>query len=421
LSTHRLMPKQIWAGAIGNTLEWYDFAVYGFLAPLIGKAFFPSDDPVASLLAAYGALAVGYVSRPLGSFVFGHFGDRIGRKPSLMLSVAVMGCATLAIAVLPSHAQIGITAAVILVLLRCLQGISVAGEYSSSAVLLVEQAPPARRGLVGSWVVMGCNVGFLLGSAVGALVSNLLGDAQMAAWGWRIPFLLGAAIALYAFLLRRGLDESPVMESKETVPTLPALEALRYHWREIGQIVCLVLPTAVTYFLAFVYAISYLTQQMHFSTAKSLDISTLALVLLVLVSPAAGLVADRQGRRAVMFFVTTASLLFTWPLWSALHQDSLAWILFAQLSFAFINGVGWAMTVPVMVELAPARTRCTVAGIGYNLCLAVFGGTTPWVATYLVARTADDFAPAYYIMAAAAVAFVATLRMPEMAGRALRT
>jgi len=420
LVTHDLKRKQIVAGAIGNTLEWYDFAVYGFLAPLIGKAFFPSDDPLASLLAAYGALAVGYASRPLGSIIFGHIGDRIGRKPALLLSVAVMGSATLGIAIVPTHAEIGTAAAAILVLLRSLQGISVAGEYSSSAVLLVEQSSPARRGLVGSWVVVGCNLGFLLGSAVGALVSNLLSETQMAAWGWRIPFLLGALIAAFAFLLRRGLEESPVMASKGAAPLLPALEALRHQWREITLIVSVVLPTAVTYFAAFVYASSYLTDRMHFSTAKALDISTLALILLVLVSPVAGFLSDRLGRRPVMFFVAGASLLFTWPLWFALHQQSLPWILFAQLGFALINGVGWAMTVPIMVELLPARTRCSSAGIGYNLCLAIFGGTTPWVATYLVARTADDFAPAYYIMAAALVAFIATLRMPEMAGKSLR-
>jgi MHS family proline/betaine transporter-like MFS transporter len=187
------------------------------------------------------------------------------------------------------------------------------------------------------------------------------------------------------------------------------------------QIVCLVLPTAVTYFVCFVYATSYLTERMHYSTARALDISTLALILLVLVSPVAGLLSDRVGRRPIMFFVTIASFLFTWPLWYVLHLDDPRWILFSQLSFAAMNGVGWAMTVPIMVELSPARTRCSTAGIGYNLCLALFGGTTPWVATYLVARTADDFAPAYYIMIAAALAFVATLRMPEMAGKSLRT
>jgi MFS transporter, MHS family, proline/betaine transporter len=419
VSSSYLRPRQIAAVVIGNALEWYDFAVYGLLAPIIGKNFFPSDDPMSSLLAAYGVLAVGYAARPLGSVLFGHIGDRIGRKPALAIAVAVMGTATLGIGLLPGHAVLGSTAGLLLVLLRGIQGISVAGEYSSSAVLLVEQAPAERRGLVGSWVIAGANGGFLLGSAVGAVVSTLLGNAAMTAWGWRILFFLGAAIALYAVLLRRGMTESPVMQSKRDIPRIPALDAIRNNWRQIGLIICLVLPTAVTYNIAFVYASSYLIQYMHFSTAKALDISTLTLVLEVVLPPVAGLLSDRVGRKPVMYFVTGASLLFTWPLWYALHQQNLGWILFSQLSFAVINGISWGLTVPLMVELLPARSRCSAAGIGYNLCLALFGGTTAWVATYLVARTADDFAPAYYIMLTAALALFAVTRMPERAGKPL--
>ena len=148
---------------------------------------------------------------------------------------------------------------------------------------------------------------------------------------------------------------------------------------------------------------SYLTDQMHYTTAKALDITTLALVVLVAVTPFVGLAADRFGRRPVMFFVTLSSLFLSWPLWLALHQQTLAWILFAQLSFALINGIGWAMTVPVMVELLPARVRCSGAGLSYNICLGFFGGITPWLATYLVSRTSDDFTPVYYVMVVAVI------------------
>lgn len=415
--SQRLDYRLVYAGAVGNVLEWYDFAVYGFLAPLIGKVFFPSGDPVTSLLAAYGAMAVGYASRPLGSILFGHLGDRIGRKPALILSMVMMGTATLGIAVLPGHAEIGATAAVLLLVLRGLQGISVAGEYGTSAVLLVERAPADRRGLVGGWVMAACNLGFLLGSAVGALVSTLLGEAAMVAWGWRIPFFLGALIAVHVLLMRRSLEDSPL--PSDGAPALPVVEALRHHYRTIGMIVCLVLPVAVTFYMCFVYASSYLTEQMHFSTAQALDVTTLALALQVVVAPYAGHLADRYGRRPLMLFVTIGSLLATWPLWWAMHQPSMAWVVFAQLSFALINGVGWSLTVPIMVELVPARVRVSASGIAFNLCLGLFGGTAPWVATYLVARTADDFAPAWYMMAAAFAALLATLRMPEMAGRPL--
>ncbi len=415
-----LRPGQILVGTIGNVLEWYDFAIYGFLAPLIGRAFFPSDDATASLLAAYGTLAVGYAARPLGAVVFGHIGDRLGRKPALMLSVAMMGAATLAIGLLPGHAELGIASTVILVLLRCLQGISVAGEYSNAAVLLVEQAAPTRRGLVGSFVVASANVGFLLGSAMGALVGSMLGEEAMAAWGWRVPFVIGAAIAVYALLLRRGLTESPAMRGSPELPGLPALEAARDHWREILRIICLILPTAVTYYVVFVYGSAELTQRLGLSTGEALSLGTLALVLLVLIPPAAGMLADRVGRRPVLFLVTGAGVLLTWPLWLALQQGSMGWILVALLGFALINGVGWATTVPAMVELLPAGVRCSAAGIALNLCLGVFGGTTPWLATYLVDRTGDAFAPAYYVMATAVLAFVVALRMPEMAGKPLR-
>ncbi|MFO1160785.1 MAG: MFS transporter [Reyranellaceae bacterium] len=415
--SQRLEHRQVYAGAVGNVLEWYDFAVYGFLAPIIGKVFFPSGDPVTSLLAAYGALAVGYFSRPLGSVLFGHLGDRLGRKPALVLSMLMMGAATLAIAVLPGHAEIGTSAAVLLLVLRGLQGISVAGEYGTSAVLLVEKAPANRRGLVAGWIMAACNLGFLLGSAVGALVSTVLGDAAMAAWGWRIPFFLGALIAIHVLIMRRGLEDSPI--EPDRVSSLPVIEALRHHYRTIGMIICLVLPIAVTFYMCFVYASSYLTGQMHFSTAQALDITTLALALQVVVAPYAGHLADRHGRRPMMLFVTIASLLTTWPLWWAMHQPSVALVIFAQLTFALINGIGWSLTIPIMVELVPARVRCSASGIAYNLCLGLFGGTAPWVATYLVARTADDFAPAWYIIATAALALMATLRMPEMAGRPL--
>jgi MHS family proline/betaine transporter-like MFS transporter len=241
----------------------------------------------------------------------------------------------------------------------------------------------------------------------------------MAAWGWRIPFVLGAVIAVHVLIMRRNLEESPLAAGRAAAATLPVVEALRDHWRVIVQIVCLVMPTAVTFYMCFVYASSFLTERMHVSTAKALDITTLALVLQVVIAPVTGFVADRVGRRPVMLFVTVAGVLTAWPLWLALNQQSLAWIIFAQLSFALINGVGWALTVPIMVELAPAHVRCSVSGIAFNLCLGLFGGTTPWMATWLVARTDDDFSPAWYIMATALVALIATLRMPEMAGKAL--
>ena len=373
--------------------------------------FFPSSNPTSSLLAAYGAFAVGFFSRPLGSILFGHLGDRVGRKPALMLSMVMMGLATVMIALLPSHAEIGAAASLLLLLLRAVQGISVAGEFGTSAVLLVERAPANRRGLVGAWINAGVILGFLLGSAVGAAVSTVLGDAAMADWGWRVPFALGALIAIHAIAMRRDLEETPVEQGGK--PSLPVVEALRHHYQRIVMIIFLVLPIGVMFYICFVYASSYLTEQMHFSTAQALNISTLALAVQFVVSPAGGYLADRYGRRVTMLGVAISSLLASWPLWWLMHQPSVVLVVIAQIGFAVINGIGWAITVPIMVELVPAQVRCSASNIAYNLCLGLFGGTAPWVATYLVARTADDFAPAWYMIGTAVLALIAALRMPE--------
>lgn len=407
--------RQVYAGAIGNILEWYDFAAYAFLAPIIGEVFFPSSSAVNSLLAAYGAFAVGYLSRPIGSIVFGHLGDSLGRKPALILSMVIMGGATLLIAILPGYAEIGVAAPALLLLLRALQGISVAGEFGTSAVLLVERASPDRRCLVGGLISGAVSIGFLLGSGVGAAISTILGDAAMSAWGWRIPFALGALIAVHVIVMRRGLEEVPLDKAEKS--SLPVIDAVRHHHRSILLIMLLVLPLAVTFYTCFVYASSYLTKQMHFSTAQALDISTLALAVQVLISPVAGYLADRYGPRKLMLFVVFTSLLVSWPLWWQMHQPSVMRILFAQVGFALINGMGWALIVPMMIDLVPKHVRCSASGIAYNLCVGLFGGTAPWVATYLVARTADDFAPAWYMIGTALLSLIALFQMPKILDR----
>lgn len=203
------------AATIGNVLEWYDFAVYGFLAAIIGKRFFPADDPLASLLASFGVFAIGFLARPLGGFLFGHIGDRFGRKPALLFSLGLMGAGTFAIGVLPDVSQIGDATAVMLVLLRVLQGLSMGGEYTGSAVYLAENAPQDRRGFIASWSQVGCLAGVLLGSGCAALTSNVIGEAEMQAWGWRIPFLFGALIALWGVIVRRYMIESPVLKDEK--------------------------------------------------------------------------------------------------------------------------------------------------------------------------------------------------------------
>ena len=401
-------------------LEWYDFAVYGTLAPILGKLFFPADDPTASLLAAFGVFAIGYAARPLGGIILGHIGDRMGRKPALILSVMMMGAGTTAIGVLPTHAEIGTAAAVLLVVLRILQGLSVGGEYPSSIVFLGEHAPPERRGYVASWPMFGSVVGFLLGSAFGALLSNLMSEAALEAWGWRLPFLFGAVIALCGVLFRRHMSEPPAFAAAQPLTAAPIVAAFRDHWRAIVQIIGLSLVNAVGFYLLWVYTTSYLTDRMHVSTADALDINTLSLVVMMPAVTLSAILSDRIGRKPLLYFVSLGTLLLAWPLWWLMHHQSFLLILLGQVGFAVLYGAGYAGLSAVMIEILPAGVRCSASAIGYNICLGLFGGTTPLVATYLVERTADDFAPAYYLMAAAVISLIATLSLPETARKPLQ-
>jgi MFS transporter, MHS family, proline/betaine transporter len=407
--------SNILSGAIGNVLEWYDFAVYGTLAPILGKLFFPADDPVASLLAAFGVFAVGYGVRPLGGILLGYVGDRIGRKPALMLSIVMMGGCTSLIGLLPTHAGIGTAAAALLVALRVLQGLSVGGEYPGSIVFLAEHAPAGRRGFYASWPMFGSTVGFLLGSAIASLMSNLLGEAAFAAWGWRVPFLLGAVIAVCGATLRRHMTEPAALATARPVVGAPVVAALRDHWRPVLQIIALSLVNAVGFYMLWVYATSYLTERMHIPTTMALDINTLSLVAMLPAVTIAAALSDRIGRKPVLYFVSVGSLLLAWPLWWLMQHHSFVLILASQIGFAVLYGAGYAGLSAVMVETFPAGVRCSASAIGYNLCLGLFGGTTPLVATYLVQRTADDFSPAYYLMATAVISLIATIRLRETA------
>lgn len=411
--------RNILAGMTGNVLEWYDFAVYGFLAPILGQRFFPSDDRVASLLAAFGVFAVGYAARPLGGAIFGHIGDKIGRKPSLIISVLAMGMATFSMGILPDYSQIGTAAAFLLIGLRILQGLSVGGEFTGSIVFLAEHAPQGQRGCYAAWSQFGCLGGFLLGSGIGALVSNFLAPQEMQVWGWRVPFLLGAVIALFGVVVRRYMTEPPVPAEHSHGGRSPVLTVIRGYWQPMLQIVILLLPGSVGFYMIFIYAASYLTEQMHLSTARALDINSINLFMMLLITIPAAILSDRIGRKPVLLCFRLGVLLLAWPLWWLMHQDQFLLILVGQMGFAIFFGISFAVIPATMIEMLPRDIRCSGVSISYNLCLALFGGTTPLVATYLVQRTADDFTPVYYLWAVTVISLAVSLGLPETSHKEL--
>ncbi|MBY8974677.1 MFS transporter [Rhodobacteraceae bacterium NNCM2] len=408
-------PRTIFAATSGNVLEWYDFTAYSYLAPILGRVFFPSGDHTASLLSAFAVLAVGYLARPIGGLIFGQLGDRIGRKPALLISVIMMGAGSLLIGLLPTYEQAGVVASILLVLIRVVQGMAVAGEYTTSGVLLVEQARPGSRGFIGGWIAFAMMLGCVAGSGVPALLSTFMTEAEVEQWGWRIPFLIGSVVALYSAFLRVHLSETALAPAERQAA--PAVAAIRDHWRLIVQMVMLLLPSAVIYFVIFVYAASYMTDQMHFTTSQALDITTINLVVIAVLSILLGRLSDRIGRQPLFLFGAIGTLVLAWPLWWMMHQPNIYMIFLGQLGFSVFNAIGWALSITVLVEISPRELRCSVVAIGYNICLAIFGGTTPMVATYLVARTGDDYTPVYYVMVATVISLFVITRLNGLIAR----
>ena len=402
--------RVIAAGMIGNVLEWYDFAIYGYFATAIGRQFFPHEDPVAQLLSAFGVFAVGYLMRPVGGALIGHIGDRLGRRAALTFSVAAMAVPTFLIGLLPGYATIGLAAPVALTLLRMVQGLSVGGEYTSSMVFLVEHAPPGRRGLMGGLTSCGAAAGILLGSAVGAGFAAMMTTEALNAWGWRIPFLLGLVVGIAGYFLRRHVLETAPAEPRQRAPIV---ETLHDHWRLIIRFAGLCLLNAVGFYVSFVYLVSWMQTADGIAPARALEINSFSMTVLLPVVIASGLLSDRFGRKPLLLLAAVLGLVGAVPLFWLLNHHSLLFAQLGQLGLVLIVGLFIGVQPSMMVEAAPSPVRCTAVALGYNICLGVIGGLTPLAATWLVERTGNEIAPAFLIMAAAAVTLVATLSFRE--------
>ena len=409
--------RTVIAGLAGNVMEWYDFGVYGYFAATVGVLFFPAHDPITSLLASFGVFAVGFLGRPLGALMFGHIGDKHGRKTALMLSVLFMALPTLFIGLLPTYAQIGIAAPVLLVVLRLCQGLAVGGEFATSMVLLVEEAQPSRRGLIGSFAPVGATGGMLLGSLVGAVVTGALSAEQISAWGWRAAFLFGLAIGVVVFFVRRKLKPDETIQSIEHARTSPISEAFRTQWRAIIKIVCALLMLAVGYYTNFVYLSTWLAEYTSLSKPVILSLNAVALASMLVFLPLAGAISDRLGRKQQMLITAVVFSLLALPLFSTVAQGSVWGVILGQLGFAFLQSSTSGVMPAFMVEALPKHVRCTALSFSQNLCMALFGGTVPMVATYLIEVTGNTHVPAYYLLGAAVTSFVAILTFKGTAQR----
>lgn len=387
--------RVITAGVIGNVLEWYDFAVYGFFAPVLAEQFFPSGSRVVSLLAAFGAFAVGFLMRPVGAVIFGYIGDRFGRAKALIFSIALMALPTFAMGLLPTFQSIGVAASVLIVLLRMAQGIAVGGEFTSSIVFLAEHAPTGRRGFYASWAMFAATSGTMLGSAIGGALTNVLGEADVAAWGWRAAFMTGIIVGLVGFMIRRGMPDTGPRETQES----PLKVAFRDHKMEVLRVVGLNMSAATTFYLLFVYIATWLSETKQAVRADALDITTLSILTFLIVAPVAAWISDRYGRKLMMIVGMAACLILAYPLLWLMHHPDPITIAAGQMIFAGLLAVYMASIPAAMCEMFPHEVRVTAVSVGYGLAYAIFGGTVPALSTWLIATTGDDLSFAWYIIA----------------------
>jgi len=407
------------ASTIGATIEWYDFFLYGTAAGLIfNQLFFPAGNPTASTLAAYATFAAGFVARPIGGFIFGHFGDRVGRKNMLVLTLLIMGVATFAIGLVPTYAQIGIWAPVILLALRVFQGIGLGGEWGGAVLMAVEHAPERRRGFFGSWPQIGVGLGLLLGTAAFSVLSLVMPEAAFLSWGWRAAFLVSGVLVAVGMYIRLQIMESPAFtEVKESSSEaqMPFVELLRTQPKEAFLSVGSRFAEGVSFNVYGVFVISYITSQLGLPMTTALLGVSLAAAIMCVLTPVYGALSDRVGRRPVFAVGAVLFGLFAIPSFLHFNTGQTVWIVLSLVvAFGIIHPAMEGVLSSFWSELFDTRVRYTGLSFAYQFSGIFASGLTPLVATWLLA--AGDGRPWFigaYMMGAALVTVISLFALPE--------
>ncbi|CAM8060770.1 shikimate transporter [Klebsiella pneumoniae] len=421
-SLHRAR-RAAWGSFAGAVVDWYDFLLYGITAALVfNREFFPQIGPAMGTLAAFATFGVGFLFRPLGGIIFGHFGDRLGRKRMLMMTVWMMGIATACIGLLPSFNQIGWWAPVLLVFLRAVQGFAVGGEWGGAALLSVENAPQGKKAFYNSGVQVGYGVGLLLSTGLVSLISSLTSDQQFLSWGWRLPFLFSVVLVLIALWIRNGMAESQEFEaqqSQDNAPQmkkrLPVVEALLRHPGAFLLIIALRLCELLTMYIVTAFALNYSTQNLGLPRELFLNIGLLVGGLSCLTIPCFAWLADRFGRRRIYITGALIGTLSGFPFFMALESQSVFWILFFALMLANIaHDMVVCVQQPMFTELFGASYRYSGAGVGYQVASVVGGGFTPFIAAALVTFSGGSWhSVALYLTAGCLLSALTALLMKK--------
>ncbi|WP_033196264.1 MFS transporter [Streptomyces xiaopingdaonensis] len=420
-------PRVVAAGAVGSIVEYFDFGVYGYVATILATHFFVSGDDTAGLLATLATFAVAFALRPVGGVVFGHIGDRYGRKNALAATVVLMAGASGLIGVLPTYAAIGVGATAVLVLARCLQGIAAGGELGGAASFVAEHSPPERRGLYCSTTQTGALVGALLAALCVSLLNSTLGAGAMEDWGWRVPFLIAIPLGVVGLLIRAKLSDTPSFkEAEEAGETgkageqarAPFAEALRTHRGPLLLCVGLSILLFSAYYVFYVYTNIHLQTVVGLSANVAFWSTSATLAVSAACMPLFGALSDRVGRRPVLIGASVAAILLPLPGFM-LFEAGTGWAVLSHIVMGLIDSALMGVALSTFAEMFPTRIRYTGIALGFNLGSAVAGGTSPYLCTWLVDVTGSALAPAWFVIATALITLVAAVKLKETVGAEL--
>ncbi|MDV3124132.1 MHS family MFS transporter [Mycobacterium sp. 21AC1] len=415
------MRKVAFASLVGTTIEWYDYFLFGTASALVfGKVFFPTLSPTAGTLASFAILAVAFVVRPIGAVIFGHFGDRIGRKKLLVISLLITGGSTFLIGLVPTPGAIGVWAPVLLVVLRIAQGLGVSGEWGGAVLIAVEHAPPKKRGLFGSFPQTGLALGLLLATGAFALIGLLPRDALLE-WGWRVPFLASSLLLIVALYVRLQISETPAFVAAHEkmkdakAESIPIVDLLRNHWRQLVQAISLRLAGDVQGYMVTAFAVSYIVNQLGSEGSRATSAVTIAALTSVVAVPIAGYLSDRVSRKRTYLAGTVLGIVFAFPFFWLIDTNSFAAIVVAVVvMYTFAGMVPYAVQGTIYAEMFPTRVRYTGTSLSYHCAGILGGGIAPMIAAALVAWSGGSSWPiSVYMVAMGLITLAATLMLKD--------
>jgi MHS family proline/betaine transporter-like MFS transporter len=413
----------ILASSLGNIMEWYDFGLFIYLAPIFAHLFFPTEDKQVALLAVYSVFALGFISRPLGAIILGHFGDRIGRVKTLRASILLISIPTFLVGCLPTYQMMGIFAPLILILLRLISGVSIGGEYAGIMIYLAETAPVNKRAFIVSFSAIGANVGFLLATFGAWWMSYHLSSFALTSWGWRIPFLFGGLIGLTILYLRSFLQETSafkLLQREHHVARIPLKSAFLEQPQTMLKIIGLVCLGAILYYTIFTYLNNYLGQVNRIKYDDILKLQSYCLLSMLILVPLAGMLCDRIGRKGMFLIFGFGTLILSIPCFILLKSPMINVVFSAMMILTIFSSMEQGTTLITVVENVPLHVRYTTIAIAYNIGNMLFGGITPLMLSSILRVTHNDLVPAYYLIAAACVTLcVVIFALKETKGTSL--